>query len=225
MLTVDLRHQTTATTAPTVVLVTITNFSIGRIANYEIAVHVSKRVVTIGELREYPRWCEPVSGLVARCFVQVRTELPLATPLWPLTALSVTTSIVPGCVGASRRLSSLCVSGTADGRYSLTHYGDGCPRVRRRFHTSHPIVEPAWLAIRAFSHALWRTETPPGSLPSPEVPVRVHEGRGYVRACDLPPFAVAPFHRYAHGWALVVPGEAQPWYPAWTWDAFLGPDE
>lgn len=202
---------------------------VGRIRGHAVADYkailvdeTSGNELTSGEIRGYPRWSEPVAGLIARALHYCIAD---GTPshlraVQSVRTLQVKVALVPGGRGKRREL----VQFVADFRQMRTPVTcsdedlAGLPETRDVLVGSD---DPLHLALQCLSQWLWNGPIPRGSPTSPEVPVRRADDVSYVRLSDIPQSAQTVFRRRIQGATVpVIERETDIAY-AGDWDAFL----
>jgi hypothetical protein len=206
----------------------IANVSYGRIADYRYTLYTEDWTsICTGMLKRYPRWTEPVAGLVVRilCLAVSRARaLRHATNHRPdITSLEVAIDLVPGGIGAPRRLETVLL--TLQGTNGTLQYN-----VEHLVPCTRPVVfnerenNLYFIAVRALCRAVFDADD---VLPIPEPfnpPFHVHAGRKYVRLSEIPEPAKSIFgRRYGHYPAPLVPGECTDnVVDAIAWQTFVG---
>ena len=177
----------------------------------------SKRAETL--LRQYPRWCEPIMGLVARCLAlsspQAGDGLPRS---WE--RMEVKIALRPGGRGY-RLLDTVELSRDSEGLHASTIPATGAAQLMRGIAPRANYTDPWDLA----EHALRLTAFGKDELPSPrelDVPFRRQENLSFVCTRDIPEPARSVFEeRMKHSARPVIPGFADAVY-SWDWLDFLG---
>jgi len=170
-------------------------------------------------LRRYPRWCEPVRGLVARCLAL--SSVPMGAVLtcsWELMVLEI--ALRPGG-GSADLLDTVAVERSADGNLNfvrasaigeVVHVDGIAPRAS--------YADPWDLA----EHALRITTFDGDDLPPPkelDVPIRRDLNLSFVCTRDIPEPARSVFtKRMEHSTRPVIHGHPDAVY-AWDWLDFL----
>lgn len=196
--------------------ITIANMAGGQVADYSI-----QRLdgPALAVLRDYPRWSEPIHGLIARSLQIAQTELDVAVEA-PIRAISCATFLVSRGVGCPRLLATLDVDPRGRG-WTVSSAEGNASRVRRPL--SSNARTPVALAVEALCLSVWNEAVlaPP---PAPvDVPFRVHDGRHYIRMVDIPVHIRPSFARFARGMRTPeIPHERECFY-AWNWISFVGP--
>ena len=171
-------------------------------------------------LRRYPRWCEPVRVLVARCLAMSKPPAQeVLACSWELMILKIV--LRPGGRGGEL-LDTVGAERTEDGELSFIrdtaaggtfHVNAVIPRTR---------YADAWDLA---DHALRVTTFNDDALPAPKelnVPVRRQDDVSFVCTRDIPQPARSVFEkRMWHSTRPVVPGYPDAAY-AWDWLDFLG---
>lgn len=217
MLKVDIHWRQTQETQEHCVLVS--NIGGGSIANYRVHVMVGGEAIDRGVLQGYPRWSEPLQGLVARALVAVTSGLEEGE-VGQVDEFVCTTSLVPAGIRPPRVLAHLRGRRHAE-RYLVTSRAEEGMLVRRSFHAADRNV--VRLLTTALCRVVWKTNRPP-PLPLPlSVTAHVHERISYVREDEIPRWAIAAFCRFSRGFPRpAVPDETGRCSYAWVWARFLG---
>lgn len=197
----------------------------GAIADYR-AVLVDEAVgeeLAAADINEYPRWSEPVAGLIARALhhctssgapIQLRTVQPVRT-------IQVKIGLLPGGRGSRRELLQL----TADFRNTRTPVLC-CDEERGGLWATRDLrigsYDPLGLAVQALSQWLWDTPHPRGWPKPLTVPIRRSGEITYVRLSDIAEPAQSSFRVRLNGaTAPVIDGDPDVAYVS-DWENFLG---
>ena len=197
----------------------------GVIADYK-AVLVDEAVgeeLATADIMEYPRWSEPVAGLIARALhrctssggpIQLRTVQPVRT-------LQLKIGLLPGGRGSRRELLQL----TGDFRTTRTPVL-GCDEERGGLWDTKDLPigshDPLGIAVQALSQWLWDTPQPHGWPKPLSVPVRHFGDIAYVRLRDIAEPAQSAFRIRMNGaTAPVIDGDPDVAYVS-DWEIFLG---
>ena len=177
----------------------------------------SKREGTL--LRQYPRWCEPVRGLVARCLALSSSQAGDALPSsWE--RMEVKIALRPGGRGC-KLLDRVQLSRDGQGFNASTNPATGAAQLMRGIAPRANYTDPWDLA----EHALRLTAFGKDELPSPrelDVPFRRQENLSFVCTRDIPEPARSVFEeRMKHSARPVIPGFSDAVY-SWDWSDFLG---
>lgn len=206
----------------------IANVSYGRIADYRYTLYTEDwTAICTGMLKRYPRWTEPVAGLVVRILCLAvsgkRALLPTANHGSYIASLDVAIDLVPGGIGTPRRLEtvSLTLQG-ANGilQYDVEHLAP-CTRSVVFNEKEH---NPGFVAVRTLCRAVFDADDVL-LIPEPfNPPFHVHAGKTYVRLSEIPEPARSIFcRRLPHFSALTVPGERPDNVAdAIAWQRFVG---
>lgn len=225
MLTVDIAWRLKSGRLPFPAHFTLCNSGGGRIADYRIVVHDA----TGGPLYEcallrYPRWSEPVAGLVARSIDRLQAALPIAVGGHDVAGAVVQTTILPGGTVAIARALAVLTLDILGKRGSATLRQESLPTITRSFELDVASATPLQLLASSLAQCVWqRADVPAMSFAAHDVPRFKHGKRMYIRSSDLPPWAATPFKRHGDAFTIHVPSEGRPCYDARAWDAFLGP--
>lgn len=211
----DLEHR---------VLLDIGRVSGGAVANYRVTLSDEMRhhEFASAKLEQYPRWSEPVTGLVARALdscLRSGTPAQLVSP-WPVRTVQVRIALVPG--GTAERSELLRL--TADFRQMrapvmCTDERRGGVWEKRDLRITSE--DPMRLALHCLSQWTWETAAP-GLWPTPlQVPVRGTGQLAYVRMSDIPEPARSEFSRRIVGATIpAIRGETDIAYAA-DWQGFI----
>jgi hypothetical protein len=171
-------------------------------------------------LKQYPRWCEPVSGLVARCLALTTSEGPdVLSSGWE--RIEVRIALVSAARGYEL-LQTVRAERAANGELNLVRVepsGASLPmngiKPRARYGDPWDLAE----------HALCLTTFDADDLPAPralEIPIRRDKDLPFVCMRDIPEPARSVFEeRMHHSTRPVVPGYFDAVY-VWDWLDFLG---
>lgn len=226
MLVAQISWQSRDATRPTISLIRIANVGGGRIANYEVhALDASGAILGTSEISSYPRWSEPVSGLVARGIASVKSLDDAFDGELAVEGATVETSIHPARqMSRARSLATMTVTVTGDA-VAAELEEHPIPSTACDFQLASACTRPLELLRAAFAHLLWsRCDLPPVPATSPVLPLIADGGREYVRSHDIPPWAAHAFRQYARGFELALPGVRTPCFDARLWQRFLGPE-
>lgn len=201
----------------------IRNVGGGAVASYNaVLIDSRENTITTADIKDYPRWSEPVSGLVARalhkCICdQVHREF---CTVQPVRTLFVSIRLIPGGVGDARALENFTADlrhMTAPVQFSDSENKSRSVTRRLRFGGNYPLT----IAVQCLSQWVWQSPHPRG-WPTPiEVPVNHGEDLSYVRIADIPEPARSAFIRSMSGSTVPVIANEGPVAYAMDWTDFL----
>jgi hypothetical protein len=170
-------------------------------------------------LRQYPRWCEAVRGLVARCLALSSPQVGDAlSPCWG--RMEVKIGLRPGGKGY-KLLDTVQLWRDAHGLNASSIPATGSPRLMRGIAPRASYADPWDLA----AHALRLTTFGKDELPAPQeldVPIRRHGNLSFVCMRDIPEPARSVFEeRMKYSACPVIPGFSDAVY-SWDWLHFVG---
>lgn len=175
---------------------------------------------TLGDARleKYPRWCESVEGLVARCLALTNRD-PSGTVPGEWTRLAIAIALRPA--GRGRELLSTLDVWT-DAKVLSVVCTEQSGTSRRMEGAMRAIYDDPWDIV---DHALRLSTFGYDELPTAvelDVPVRSDEGLSFVCMRDIPEPARSAFERRMRGSGVpVIPGYPDAVY-SWDWLNFLG---
>lgn len=188
------------------------------IAHYRVSdLDASRTPLAATKIENYPRWSEPMGGLVARALNKLWSEGAASADQSGISDVCVETSIVSGGVGAPRILASWRYR-VRDG---FVESWDEEANVRKQAFEFDPRSRWPDVVVACQCLVVWSDLVLP-TWPTPlAVPIRRHNNFPYVRLEDIPASARAVFReRMWHSTRPLVPGEGICFY-AWDWSDFL----
>jgi hypothetical protein len=170
-------------------------------------------------LRQYPRWCEHVGGLVARCLALASPQVGDAIPrCWE--RMEVKIALRPGGRGY-KLLDTVDLWRDADGLNASSIPATGAAQLFRGIAPRAHYADPWALA----EHALRLTTFGKDELPAPQeldVSIRRHGNLSFVCMRDIPEPARSVFEeRMKLSACPVIPGFPDAVY-SWDWLHFVG---
>lgn len=217
MLTVDIVSESSQSSVR-LPRISIANIGRGAVTHYAVTVG-DESEADARLLLNYPRWSEPILGLVARCLTICRERIESEQLAIQIEKLICTTSLVPHGVGPARTLETLAVE-RSNALFSARSVDESGKRRCQTFASA--TSSPATLLVEAICWMLWRVPELPLVPTALEVPI--HRGAvAYVRLADIPDWARSAFVRFAgRRRNPVISGEAGEIFHARDWQAFLG---
>jgi hypothetical protein len=194
------------------------------VADYKaILVDEPSGELATAEVKQYPRWSEPVAGLVARALhycVSGGTPSHLIA-VHPVRTLQVKIALVPGGRGERREL----VAATADFRQMRAPVMCADQERGGSWETREVRVgseDPLRLTVQCLSQCVWDAPMPCGAPQPLAVPIRRAGKTPYIRMADIPEPARSIFRSRIRGSTVpVVAGESGGIAYAWDWEGFL----
>jgi len=195
----------------------IGNVTGGRISRY--CIRLPSDGNTADRFLQYPRWAEPVQGLVARALSLVVSELNDDRDK-EVSHVSCTTLLDRFGRGLTRRLAHLeAQAGT--GAWTVCSQDGERPSVRRRFRPA--AKAPPQLVLEALSVAVWNTSNLAPAPPPLSLPTHQAGGALYIRLADIPEHVRPAFLQFMRGRTQPCPPSEDECVYAWDWECFLGP--
>jgi hypothetical protein len=169
-------------------------------------------------LRQYPRWCEPVTGLVARCLALSRAQASDAlAPRWEQMVVKI--ALRPGGKGY-RLLDTVQLSRDAGGLKISSIPASGEAHLKKGIASRARYADLWDLA----EHALRLSTFGKDELPAPQaldVPIHRQGSLSFVCTRDIPEPARSVFEeRMKYSACPVIPGFPDAVY-SWDWSDFL----
>jgi hypothetical protein len=176
---------------------------------------------TLGELTGYPRWCESVMGLLARCiFLTETSEFQPLAPDWQECKIEIL--LVPG--GRMKSAKNLAMASIERNEDGTVNVGSSEIGVNQHFEAlpMREIYDDVWsLAEHALRIAVFGADLLPPAK-ALDIPVFKSDGIQYIRIRDIPePTRTVFDERMSHSTVPIIEGARDAVY-VWDWLNFLG---
>lgn len=170
-------------------------------------------------LKKYPRWCEPVAGLAARCLALSKPTIE-SVPVGSWISALLTVGLKPGGRGELKPQSTVFAHQNADGTISVSWEQDKTKGLITDIPVRAAYADAWGIAEHAIRVAIFGADMLPAPVPL-DIPVRQEDRLNYVRMRDIPePTRTAFQQRMAHSTCPVIEDAADAVY-AWDWQDFL----
>jgi hypothetical protein len=176
----------------------------------------------LGEVTDYPRWCESVMGLVARCLAQTKPE-PETIQDWISAKVSI--FLAPGGRRNSvKHLAMATIRDNEDSTVSVESFEIATnyflPSIPIR-----PVYDDPWsLAEHALRAAVFGDDVLPAAKPL-DIPIFESGDIPYIRIRDIPEPTRTIFDEHMNYSDVPAVEEAGDAVYAWDWLSFLGAEK